>query len=92
MRATYYGEIVYRAPGAANDEQFGAKTLLDVDLGYDVVGGVRLAVGANNVFNTFPEKQKVANNISDGRFIYGRRVTQFGMNGGFYDARVALSL
>ncbi|MEX2157282.1 MAG: TonB-dependent receptor [Gemmatimonadales bacterium] len=92
VRATYYGEIVYKAPVAANDERFSAKTLLDVDLGLDVVRGVRLGIGANNVFNTFPDKQKVPANINSGRFIYSRRVTQFGMNGGFYYARVALSL
>lgn len=92
VRATYYGEILYKAPSATNDEQFGAKTLVDVDLGLELLRGMRLAVGANNVFNTFPDKQKVGNNINSGRFIYSRRVTQFGMNGGFYYARLALSL
>ncbi|MGH7673455.1 MAG: TonB-dependent receptor plug domain-containing protein, partial [Gemmatimonadales bacterium] len=91
-RATYYGDIVYRAPNPANDEAFGAKTLIDVDLGYRVRSGVQLAVGANNVFNTYPDKQKVGTNINSGRFVYSRRVTQFGMNGGFYYARLALSL
>ncbi len=92
VRAAYYGEIVYKAPGPANDERFGAKALLDVDLGLDVVRGVRLGIGGNNVLNTFPDKQKVGANINSGRFIYSRRVTQFGMNGGFYYARLALSL
>jgi iron complex outermembrane receptor protein len=92
VRATYYGEIAYKAPAATNDEQFGAKTLIDVDLGLEVLRGVRLGVGANNLLNTFPDKQKVAANINSGRFIYSRRVTQFGMNGGFYYARLALSL
>jgi iron complex outermembrane receptor protein len=92
VRATYYGAIVYKAPAVANDEHFSAKTLLDVDLGLELVRGVRLALGANNLFNTFPDKQKVPANINSGRFIYSRRVTQFGMNGGFYYARVVLGL
>lgn len=92
VRATYYGEIVYKAPTPANDERFGAKTLLDVDLGLDLFRGFRLAIGANNALNTFPDKQKVPANINGGRFIYSRRVTQFGMNGGFYYARLALAL
>ncbi|MGH7672861.1 MAG: TonB-dependent receptor [Gemmatimonadales bacterium] len=92
-RATYYGEITYHHPtNPANDETFGAKTLYDVDLSYEVLGGVRLAVGANNLFNTYPDKHKNTANISSGRFVYSRRVTQFGMNGGFYYARLALSL
>ena len=92
VRATYYGEIAYKAPLAANDEQFGGKTLLDVDLGLDLLRGVRLGIGANNLLNTFPDKQKVPANINSGRFIYSRRVTQFGMNGGFYYARLSLGL
>jgi iron complex outermembrane receptor protein len=92
VRATYYGEILYKAPSATNDERFGAKTLVDVDLTLELRRGIRLAVGGNNVFNTFPDKQKVPANINGGRFIYSRRVTQFGMNGAFYYGRVALSL
>jgi len=92
-RATYYGAIEYHPPGPpATDERFGAKTLFDLDLSYELRGGVRLAVGANNIFNTYPDPQRDPNNISFGRFVYSRRVTQFGMNGGFYYARLLLSL
>src|SRR6266581_4157202 len=92
-RATYYGPIEYHNPtGPANDEHFGAKTLFDADVGYQVSAGVRLAVGGSNIFNTLPDQQTKATNISFGRFIYSRRVTQFGINGGFYYARLQLSL
>ena len=92
-RATYYGTIFYRHPnGPANDERFGAKTLFDLDLSSEVRGGVRLAIGGNNIFNTYPDQQVHPTNISLGRFIYSRRVTQFGMNGGFYYTRLQVSL
>jgi len=92
-RASYYGTIHYRHPdGPANDETFGAKTLFDVDLGYQLSSGVRLAAGGSNIFNTFPDQQTKATNISLGRFIYSRRVTQFGVNGGFYYTRLQLTL
>jgi len=92
-RATYYGPIEYHHPtNPANDEHFSAKTLCDLDLSYELRGGVRVAVGGSNIFDTFPDQQKKAANISFGRFIYSRRVTQFGMNGGFYYARLQLSL
>ena len=92
-RATYYGVIHYRNPGGpAGDERFGAKTTLDLDLGYDVGRGVKVNVGGSNIFNVYPDKQINAGNISFGRFVYSRRVTQFGMNGGFYYARLLLSL
>jgi len=92
-RATYYGAIRYLNPlSSANDERFGAKTLLDLDLSYELLSGVRLAVGGTNVFNTYPDPQVKAANISSGRFVYSRRVSQFGMNGGWYYARLQLTL
>ncbi len=92
-RATYYGTIYYRHPnGPANDERFGAKTLFDLDLSYELSRGVRVALGGENLFNTYPDQQVHATNISLGRFVYSRRVTQFGMNGGFYYGRLLLSL
>jgi len=92
-RATYYGDIEYHHPTDPTlNEHFGAKTLFDLDLSYGLGGGVRLAVGANNLFNTYPDRQVHPINESFGRFVYSRRVTQFGMNGGFYYARMLLSL
>lgn len=91
-RANYFGEIKYRPTNPANDEVFGAKTIFDVDLSYDFRSGFGISVGANNLFNTFPDRQQKPGNISDGRFPYSRRVTQFGMNGGFYYARLRLNL
>ena len=92
-RATYYGSIEYHSPaGPASDEHFGAKTLFDLDLSYELWSGLRVAVGGNNILNTYPDRQVIPGNISFGRFVYSRRVTQFGMNGGFYYARLLLSL
>ena len=92
-RSTYYGAIVYRHPtNPANDERFGAKTLFDLDLSYELGRGVRLAVGGENIFNAYPDRQVHPANISLGRFVYSRRVTQFGMNGGFYYGRLQVSL
>jgi len=93
VRATYYGPVYFHEMSSPNnDETFGAKTLFDLDLGCQLSGGVRLAVGGSNIFNTFPDQQTKVFNISGGRFIYSRRVTQFGMNGGFYYARLQLTL
>ena len=89
-RATYYGSVDYKPVNDDNDETFGAKTLWDLDLTYAVASGIRLSVGAQNLLNTFPDKHRKNTNRSDGRFVYSRRVTQFGTNGGFYYARLRL--
>jgi iron complex outermembrane receptor protein len=45
-------------------------------------------VGAVNLLNTFPDKQQNESNIFENQFIYSRRVSQFGINGGFYYVRL----
>ncbi len=91
-RASYFGEIYYKPTNPANDEIFNAKTIFDLDLAYELFDGVRWSVGGNNILNTFPDRQTVSGNISSGRFPYSRRVTQFGINGGFYYSRLRLDL
>ena len=92
VRGNYYGKIFYRPTNSANDEEFGAKVLIDLDLSYEVMEGVRLSVGANNLLNTYPDPHMKASNFSNGRFVFSRRVTQFGMNGGFYYTRMSFNL
>ncbi|HSD88467.1 MAG TPA: hypothetical protein VLB44_13160, partial [Kofleriaceae bacterium] len=91
LRANYYGPVYYRPDQAENDEVFGAKVLFDVDLGYQATKTMYLSIGGDNVLNTFPDKQKKDANISSGRFIYSRNVSQFGQNGGFYYAKLELT-
>ncbi|GMQ80923.1 MAG: TonB-dependent receptor [Rhodothermia bacterium] len=92
VRANYFGSIEYRPTNMNNDETFSEKVLLDLNVSYDVYPGATLTVGGNNILNTFPDKHQLAANRSNGRFIYSRRVTQFGMNGGFYYAKLSLKL
>jgi len=84
--------VEYKPTNSSNDETFGGKTLIDLDISYDLAKGFTLSAGANNVFNTFPDKHQKAGNYSNGRFPYSRRVTQFGINGGFFYTRLTLSL
>jgi iron complex outermembrane recepter protein len=88
VRSRYYGSIRYAgyADDGSEDETFGAKVLFDVDLGYRFAPGWTVAVGADNLFNTFPDEHKVEANRYFNQFRY--RPDQFGMNGGFYYLRL----
>ncbi len=92
VRGNYYGKIYYKPTNPANDEVFGDKVLVDLDLSYQLNKFMRISVGANNLFNVFPDPHQKLGNYSNGRFVFSRRVTQFGMNGGFYYARLGLEL
>ena len=92
VRATNYGPVEYKPNNPDNDETFSAKTLLDVDVSYQMLPGLRLSVGANNLLNTFPDEHEKDANIGSRGFVYSRRVTQFGTNGGFYYGRLSFDL
>jgi iron complex outermembrane receptor protein len=91
FRADYYGKVRFHADNPASDEVFGGKVLFDVDLGYHATKDATFSIGADNLLNTFPDPQVKAANISSGRFIYSRNVSQFGQNGGFYYAKLQLT-
>jgi iron complex outermembrane receptor protein len=95
VRANYYGRVRYKPDAVngsfSNDETFGAKTLFDADLGFQFTKNLQLSVGGDNLLNTFPDQNTKAANISLGRFLYNRNVTQFGWNGGFYYAKLELT-
>jgi len=92
IRGNYYGEIEYTPTNSDNDETFGSKVLLDLDLAYQLSESLRWSVGANNLLNTYPDQHTVPGNRSDERFVFSRRVTQYGSNGGFYYAKMSLNL
>jgi len=92
LRFNYYGSIEYKPTNTANDETFGSKLLIDLEFGYDIFEGMRLVLGGNNLLNTFPDEHTKDSNRSGERFVYSRRVTQYGTLGAFYYAGFRLRL
>ena len=92
LRGTYYGSIEYKPTNPDNDETFGAKLVFDADVAFQILPGTMLQVGANNLFNTLPDGHTKEANYSSGNFPFSRRVTQYGMNGGYYYARLQFAL
>ena len=77
-------------------QKFGSKITADLDVSYTVAEKYTLTVGANNLFDEYPDKlaPTTANPIyaltgstADGQ-IYPRSGGPFGMNGGFWYARL----
>ena len=79
-------------------QHFGAKFLTDLDVSYTFAEHFTLTVGANNLFNVYPDKiQATIDNpifastgsIGNGS-VYPRSGGPFGINGGFYYARLRI--
>ena len=86
--------------GAAiiDGQHFGAKFVTDLDVSYTFMDHYTLTVGANNLFNTYPDRIKatidnpifaLTNSISNGS-VYPRSGGPFGINGGFWYARLRI--
>ena len=88
FRASHYGEVIDPGSTPAGDEVIKAAWIGDVDVSYQLFEGLKLSVGANNLFDEYP--QDTVSNIGystfnqifpysgfssysiDGRFIYGK--------------------
>lgn len=107
LRESYYGawrvsndypirEGNIAANPIIDGQHFGGKFITDVDASYTFMNHYTLTIGANNLFNTYPDRiQATINNpiytltdsISNGS-IYPRSGGPFGINGGFWYARL----
>lgn len=79
-------------------QKFSGKFVTDLDISYTFAERYTLTLGANNLFDTYPDKiapsatnpiYALTNSLADGQ-VYPRSGGPFGINGGFYYVRVAI--
>jgi iron complex outermembrane receptor protein len=87
-RLSRYGSYLEASNVASGDRSFGTKWVTDLEIGYDLSDRVALAVGANNLFDVYPNRNGII--ASDGSGAYGN-FAPFGLSGGFYYARVSVA-
>ena len=91
-QTTRFGEISTVAPtDPLQDQTFSAKWLSDLSLGYKINKSILVSVGANNVFDVYPDKVADPRLTNDGTVVYSRFATQFGFNGAYYFANLNLT-
>jgi iron complex outermembrane recepter protein len=92
-QATRFGKISTIAPvDKTQDQTFAAKWITDFSAGFQLAKFVSLNVGANNVFDIYPDKVFDPRLTNDGTVVYSRFATQFGFNGAYYFAGLNFSL
>lgn len=79
-------------------QKFSGKFVTDLDISYTFAERYTLTLGANNLFDTYPDKiapstvnpvYALTGSLADGQ-VYPRSGGPFGINGGFYYVRVAI--
>lgn len=89
LRNVYFGEVTEATTIVENQQVFGTQLVTDMSVGYKATPQLTLTVGANNVFDVYPDRADPAfGNRSSGRFDWSRRAQQFGIGGRFLFARV----
>ena len=95
------GKFLYiQDPIAANYDQIKVNlaAITDLEVNYEVIHGVKVSLGANNLLNVYPTKQPAVyrnalyntNNQGYASSVYPGN-SPFGYNGGFYYGRVTWS-
>jgi iron complex outermembrane receptor protein len=85
------------SPNGGPLQVFGAKATTDLDVTYNFASQFALTLGANNLFNTFPDKLNknsqtilpITGGGTDGQ-VYPRSGGPFGINGGFWYVRATV--
>jgi iron complex outermembrane receptor protein len=85
LRATRYGEVLDPGTAANLDVELGSKTVVDLEARANISGGLRFALGVENVLDEYPDAFPSSRNATgntpfsnyapfgrSGRFIYGR--------------------
>ncbi len=87
----YYGPVS-GAGFSGYKQTYDGKWITDVHSGYAFASGVRLDVGAQNLFNIYPEAMNADHPVrsyAGGSFKYSWETTPFGFKGGMYYSRLA---
>lgn len=74
------------------DQTFNPHTIVDLTLSYEILKGTTFSIGGNNIFDTYQDIHNHSSNFSLGRFVYSRRVQQFGFNGAYFFTRLRFTL
>jgi iron complex outermembrane receptor protein len=73
------------------DQTFKGKFLTDVSFSYYINKSATITIGANNLFDVYPDKLLNSGNSNTGAFTYFRAVSQFGYNGRYVFGKVTIN-
>ncbi len=86
LRGSYYDGF-YDSELSDPNQRYGARFIVDAELSVPVTDNASIAIGANNLFNSYPDENPNARDLGA---LYPES-TPFGFNGGFYYIRLSYS-
>ncbi len=90
LRATRYGRVTQMNASATGlDASIDPKVIVDLDASYKLDNGIKIAAGANNLFNTYPNQLPAS--LQGNGFTLYNAYSPYGVSGGFYYARLSFA-
>lgn len=88
----YYGSVSGEGFTPGLKQKWGGKWLTDLSVSYNFTDDLRVTLGGNNIFDVYPDKWQSTgpdqNPFPYLGFKYGWETLPFGLNGGYYYARL----
>jgi iron complex outermembrane receptor protein len=96
LRGNRYGEVLVPGVDAPRDQVLGSEWVVDFELRAEPLDGIELALGANNLFDQYPDRVRAGlvggqNYGLNGYFIPFSQFSPFGFNGRYVYGRVSVS-
>ncbi|MBV8325952.1 TonB-dependent receptor [Chryseobacterium sp.] len=85
VRNTYFGKVIRDGYPFGGVQEFTPKVVTDISVGYDITRNINFTMGANNVFDVFPDLQ-IYENSYYGVFKYAP--VQMGTLGSYFFGRL----
>lgn len=92
LRNNYFGGVTEPSNILSNQQYYNPRWITDASIAYKLTDFLKLTIGANNLFNCYPEKVAKKANSNQGQFVYSRYVSQFGFNGRYIFTRLNFNL
>ncbi|MEM6318495.1 MAG: TonB-dependent receptor [Bacteroidota bacterium] len=108
LRSTRFGSVQYIHPNDAQsanwimneytgqvesrDQLFAAKWVTDLNVRFHFTKTFHLSLGANNIFDLYPDQHRHFANTYQGLLPYSRRVQQFGVAGRWWSLQATLNI
>ncbi|MBT9472923.1 MAG: TonB-dependent receptor [Pseudomonadota bacterium] len=86
LRGTRYGKFTVEQNNPASDRSYGSKWIADLEVTLQATDAVGISVGANNLFNTYPDANGIYNTATASGQYSG--LSPFGFTGGSYYIRL----
>lgn len=93
-RATYYGDVIDPNADQAKDIHSGDHTLVDLSASYRFGTGTTISLGADNLFDEYPNATRADLNVTSGNGVGAlafTRFSPFGFNGRYLYAKLSQS-